>query len=112
MIAGAMVGWRNPARYIVPLALAAAVTASYLIVHHALVNKHSSTSTATVQTTSTIVTRHGHSASTARFYVVKPGDSLSEIAAKTGVAITTIEALNPNVNPNALQPSQRLRLRR
>ena len=114
MIAGAMVGWRNPARYIAPLALAAAVTATYLVVHHALVDKHSSTSTATVQTT-TVVNRHGHSGPTgskAEFYVVKSGDSLSEIAAKTGVAITTIEALNPQVNPNALQPSQRLRLRR
>jgi LysM repeat protein len=114
MIAGAMVGWRNPARYIAPLALAAAVTATYLVVHHALVDKHSSTSS-TVQTTSTIVTRHGHSGSRgskARFYVIKPGDSLSEIADKTGVAIATIEALNPKVNPNALQPLQRLRLRR
>jgi len=112
MIAGAMVGWRNPARYIVPLALAAAVTATYLIVHHAIISRHSSTTTTTVQTTSTVV-HHGHpgSASKATFYVVKPGDSLSGIAAKTGVPITTIESLNPHVNPNRLQPSQRLRLR-
>jgi hypothetical protein len=48
MIAGAMEGWRNPARYIVPLALAASVTATYLIVHHALANKHSSATTTTV----------------------------------------------------------------
>jgi len=115
MIAGAMVGWRNPARYIAPLALAAAVTATYFIVHHALIDKHSSTTTATVQTTSTVVHRNGHSGNSvshATFYVVKPGDSLSVIAAKTGVAITTIEALNPHINPNNLQPSQRLRLRR
>jgi LysM repeat protein len=113
MIAVAMVGWRNPARYIAPLALAAAVTATYLIVHDAVVHKHSSTSTAAVQTTSTVAGRRSRSgAAQARFYVVKPGDSLSGIAAKTGVAIATIEALNPNVNPNALQPSQRLRLRR
>jgi LysM repeat protein len=109
-----MVGWRNPARYIAPLALAVAVTATYLIVHHALADKHSSSTTTTVLTTNTIV-HHGHSGravTKAKFYIVKPGDSLSEIAAKTGVAIATIEALNPNVNPNALQPSQRLRLRR
>jgi LysM repeat protein len=114
MIADAMVGWRNPARYIVPLALAAAVTATYLIVHHALISKHSSTTT-TVQTTSTVAPHHGHSGTTvskATFYVVKSGDSLSGIAAKTGVPITTIEALNPHVQPNNLQPSQRLRLRR
>ena len=114
MIAGAMVGWRNPARYIAPLALAAAVTATYLVVHHALVKTRSASSSITVHTTSTAHTSRGsgQTASTAKFYVVKPGDSLSVIAAKTGVPITTIEGLNPNVNPNALQPSQRLRLRR
>ena len=113
MIAGAMEGWRNPARYIVPLALAASVTATYLIVHHALVNKHSSTTSATVLTTSTVARRHDGSGSPkAKFYVVKSGDSLSAIAAKTGVSMSTIEQLNPNLNPNALQPSQRLRLRR
>ena len=109
-----MVGWRNPARYIAPLALAAAITGTYLIVHHALADKHSSTTTATVHTTSTVA-RHGHSgpaASKATFYVVKSGDSLLAIAAKTGVSITTIEALNPHLNPNRLQPSQRIRLRR
>ena len=114
MIAGAMEGWRNPARYIVPLALAATVTATYLIVHHAIGNKHSSATSATVLTTSTVVHRHGSSgsaASKAKFYVVKPGDSLSSIADKTGVPMSTIERLNPHLNVNALQPSQRLRLR-
>jgi LysM repeat protein len=115
MIAGAMVGWRNPARYIAPLALAAAVIAAYLIVHHALVPKHTSTSTTTVQTTSTVAHHHGNgrkAPSKAKFYIVKPGDSLSGIAAKTGVSIATIESLNRHINPNALQPSQSLRLRR
>ncbi len=114
MIAGAMVGWRNPARYIAPLALAAAVTATYLVVHDALVPKHTSASTTTVQTTSTVAHHNAKGAATpskAKFYIVKPGDSLSGIAAHTGVSITTIEALNPHLNPNALQPSQRLRLR-
>ena len=113
MIAGAMVGWRNPARYIAPLALAAAVTGTYVIVHHSFIAKHSSSTTTTVQTTSTVVHHHGHpTVSKATFYVVKPGDSLSGIAEKTGVPITTIEALNPHIHPNNLQPSQRLRLRR
>jgi LysM repeat protein len=109
-----MVGWRNPARYLAPLALAAAITATYLVVHHAVGNKTSSTTTPTVQTTNTAV-RRGRSAPTAskaKFYVVKPGDSLLGIAAKTGVSVATIEALNPRVNPNTIQPAQRLRLRR
>jgi LysM repeat protein len=112
MIAGAMVGWRNPARYIAPLALAAAVTATYLVVHDALIHKHSVSTTTTL--TQTTVSRH-HAPkppSKAKFYIVKPGDSLLKIASKTGVSITTIEALNPKVNPNSLQPSQRLLLRR
>jgi LysM repeat protein len=112
MIAGAMVGWRNPARYIVPLALAAAVTATYLVVHHALIHKHS-VSTTTTQTQTTVTRHRGHPPpAKAKFYIVKPGDSLLRIAAKTGVSITTIEELNPKVNPNSLQPSQRLLLRR
>lgn len=114
MIAGAMVGWRNPARYIAPLALAAAVTASYLVVHHALIHKHS-LSTTTTLTQTTVSRRRGHAPagpSKAKIYVVKPGDSLLRIAAKTGVSITTIEELNPKLNPNSLQPSQRIRLRR
>jgi LysM repeat protein len=114
MIAGAMEGWRNPARYVAPLALAATVTATYLIVHHTLADKHSSTTTPTVLTTSTVAHRHGGAgsgSSKAKFYVVKSGDSLSGIAAKTGVPMSTLERLNPHLNPNALQPSQRLRLR-
>ena len=110
MIAGAMVGWRNPARYIAPLALAAAVTATYLVVHHALLHKHSSTQRRprADDVDGRPSPREGSAApSKAKFYIVRPGDSLSGIAAKTGVSITTIEALNPHINPNALQPSQR-----
>jgi LysM repeat protein len=114
MIAGAMVGWRNPARYIAPLALAAAITATYLVVHHAVINSHTTSTTTTVQQT-TVARHRGHGGPTvtkSKFYVVKSGDSLSKIAATTGVSIATIEQLNPKVNPNALQPSQRLQLRR
>ena len=48
------------------------------------------------------------------FYVVKPGDTLSTIAAKTGVSMTSLTALNPSLasSPNSLQTGQRLRLRR
>jgi LysM repeat protein len=50
--------------------------------------------------------------SKAKFYVVKPNDTLSRIAAKTGVSLSTLESLNPNVTPDSLHPQQRLRLRR
>ena len=109
-----MRGWRNPARYLAPLALAAVAAASYVIVHKALIHKHSPASVPIVQTTpksSRTGTRHSTSLKT-KFYVVKPDDTLSKIAARTGVSISTLESLNPTVNPDALHPSQRLRLRR
>ena len=100
MIADAMEGWRNPARYLAPLALAAVVAATYLIVHHALVHKHSTT-TPTVPRRSTVDHRHGaqRGPSKAKFYVVKPGDTLSAIAAKTGVSMATLESAEPAPEP-------------
>lgn len=47
-----------------------------------------------------------------RFYFVQAGDSLSVVASRTGIAVGTIEALNPRADPNALQPGQRLRIRK
>jgi LysM repeat protein len=111
MIAPAMVGWRNPARYLAPLALAAVAATTYVIVHKAVTHKHAA-APALVQTTSSHTVTGGHHAATkAKFYVVRPDDTLSKIAARTGVALSTLEALNPNVNPDALHPAQRLRLR-
>jgi LysM repeat protein len=108
-----MVGWRNPARYLAPLAIAAAATATYLIVHHAIAPKH--VAPPPVQSTTNAVrtpTSHRSSSNKPKFYVVRPNDTLSKIALKTGVSLSTIEALNQNINPNALHPAQRLRLRR
>jgi LysM repeat protein len=47
-----------------------------------------------------------------QYYTVQSGDILSKIAQKTGIPVTTLEALNPNISPNTLQVGQRLRLRR
>jgi LysM repeat protein len=112
MIAPAMVGWRNPARYLAPLAIAAAATATYVIVHNALKHKHPAPP-ALVAPRSTTQSQGAHGAPKhkAKFYVVQPNDTLSKISAKTGVSLATIEQLNPRINPNALHPDQRLRLR-
>jgi LysM repeat protein len=114
MIARGMEGWRNPARYLAPLAIAAVAVASYVIVHKALMHKHASASLSIVQSSSSSShSRTTHRISSrAKFYVVRPNDTLSKIAARTGVSLATLKLLNPNVNPDALQPQQRLRLRR
>jgi LysM repeat protein len=102
-------GARNPARYLAPIALIATIAATYLIVHRGLATQHSTTTSST-----TVVTRPTttHKSSSARYYVVQRGDSLSAIAGKTGVSLSTLQSLNPGVNPTALQVGQRLTLRR
>lgn len=44
-------------------------------------------------------------------YEVKEGDSLSIIADRTGVPVEEIEALNPDLDPQALTIGQKLKLR-
>jgi LysM repeat protein len=46
-----------------------------------------------------------------RIYTVKPGDTASIIAERTGVSIETIERLNPRIEPRLLSPGDRLKLR-
>ncbi len=44
-------------------------------------------------------------------YTVKAGDSFSAIAEAQGVDIATLQELNPDVDPRALQPGQKLKLK-
>ena len=54
--------------------------------------------------------RHAPARRLPPYWTVRPGDSLGLIAAKTGLSIDLLQAYNPNVNPNALTPGQRLNL--
>jgi lysozyme len=73
-------------------------------------SNHSGSQTGGSATTTTQTTTSGDSGAT--FYVVRAGDTLSEIALRTHVSVATIERLNPHVAANAMQVGQRLRLRR
>jgi LysM repeat protein len=46
----------------------------------------------------------------ARRYTVKTGDTPSSIAESTGVPLDKLLELNPDVDPQALSPGQRLKL--
>jgi LysM repeat protein len=46
-----------------------------------------------------------------KFYVVRAGDTLSKIAAKTGVEIEELLTLNPSVDPQGLVTGQKIKLR-
>jgi LysM repeat protein len=46
-----------------------------------------------------------------RFYRVKAGDTPSAIAERTGVPLSRIMELNPDLDPQTLAPGQRIKLR-
>ena len=50
------------------------------------------------------VAKQGRSKPKDKYYVVQAGDSLSSIAAKEGVSEAKLTRLNPNLDPQALQP--------
>ena len=102
---------RNRARYLAPIALAATIAATYLVVHDTVDNKTSTVHTGVVRQRTSRSSRPKAPARRGSFYRVKTGDTLSAISAKTGVSLPTLEQLNPGVNPGALQTGQRLRLR-
>jgi LysM repeat protein len=107
MIAPAMVA--KSARYLAPIALAAVAVGTYLIVQAGLATPPR---TPTHSSQIAIGANSGHRPRrTAKFYVVKRGDTLSQISIKTHVSILRITTLNPNLSPNSLQTGQRLRLR-
>jgi LysM repeat protein len=106
---------RRGARFLAPIALVAAVVAVYVIVHGQLATNHASTT----NTSSNFPTTTARPASTTsgsshppRTYTVKANDTYSSIAQKTGVSVTQLEALNPNVSANALHPGERIVVRR
>lgn len=98
---------RNRARYLAPIALAAVIGGTYLVVHSGLKSKPG-TASSQVRRRSPVHRRYRH----VRYYVVQPGDNMTSIAQKTGLPVNTLEALNANLDPNSLQTAQRLRLRR
>ena len=65
---------------------------------------HSSTATGTV----TGKTSGSHTA--ARYYRVQKGDTLGAIAAREHTTVSDLLALNPGVNPTALQVGERIRV--
>jgi LysM repeat protein len=101
------------ARLLALLALLAVAAGVYVIVHTTVLKPHSTT-TGSNTVTRTTGGRHHKAKPKPKFYVVKQGDTLSAIAAKTGVSLSRLSALNPSVStpPYSLQTGQRLRLRR
>jgi LysM repeat protein len=100
------------AHYAAPVAFLAGVTIAVLLVHSAL-NHHTGTTTtpATTITTAATTTKKPSRRTGGRFYVVQSGDSFGTIAAKEGISVAQLEALNPGVSSNALRVGQKVRIK-
>jgi len=103
--------YRTPARWLAPLALVGAVVAILLVVNSDSSKSSKSGSGATVTSSSTSSTSTTATPKTHhRFYIVKSGDVLSGIAAKTGVPLPQIMRLNPHVDAQTLTVGAKLKL--
>jgi LysM repeat protein len=100
---------RNPTRLAAPLALLLAAIAVLIVVQTSRQDSSASSSPAVTQPAVTKPARRA-ARSSPRAYVVKAGDSLSLIAEKTDVSLEELQRLNPDLDPQALQTGQRLKL--
>lgn len=90
---------RIVARLLAPLVLVAVAAAIYLIV--------------TSRHTTTPLSRPQHTVAHRRpppCWTVHAGDTFARISARTGVPVALLQAYNPNIDPFALQPGERLNL--
>jgi LysM repeat protein len=104
---------RSPARFLAPLALVAVVVALFVVVSSSL-DKSSETAapnTTSAQPTASPAGKGKRQRKQPKRYTVKPGDTPSAIADKTGVPLEQILQLNPDLDPQALNPGERIRLR-
>jgi LysM repeat protein len=108
---------RSPARFLAPLALLGFVVALLIVVSHSTSGGGSGNDAQTTQeqpASSSSAKSGGKSSSHKgpRFYRVKAGDTPSGIAAKTGVSLSQIQRLNPNLDPQTLNVGDRIKLRK
>jgi LysM repeat protein len=100
---------RNPARFLAPLALVAFVVVLLMILRTGGDDQSgeqpASNSKPTATATATAKPKRKR-----KVYVVKPGDTPSGIADKTGVSLEQLEEANPDLDPQLLAPGQRIKL--
>lgn len=103
---------RGAAHYAAPVAFLAGVTIAVLLVHSAFDGRKSTTTgTRPASTARASVTTTTHRTAGKKVYVVQTGDTFGTIAAKVGISIERLQALNPGVSSNVLQVGQKLRTR-
>ena len=100
---------RSPARFLAPLALAAVAFALFSILGGGGGGGEEPATTQQPRATAT-ATPKKETRRKRKVYVVKPGDTPSGIAEKTGVSLEQLEEANPDLDPQLLAPGQRIRI--
>jgi LysM repeat protein len=113
---------RELKRFGVPAAFLAAATIAVLLIKAglnndsepaAVVTTATTAATTTQPTTTLVLTSTGSSASQpagGQYYTIESGDTLGSIAEKYDTTVEALLTLNPDVDPNALQPGDRIRV--
>ncbi len=100
-------GWRAGfKRYGAPAAFLLAVTIAVLLVRSGLRHHAAPPVTTTVKTTTTAPV-----ARRPRYYKLRAGETLSDVAVRFNTTVEQLLALNPRVKPTALIVGQRIRVR-
>jgi LysM repeat protein len=105
-------------RYAAPAGFLLAVTIAVVLIHSALQGSgapHTSVPVThpakQVETTPGTTTKSRKTKPAQRFWTVQAGDTFAVISSKSGVPVTTIERLNPNVKSTSLFIGQKLRIK-
>jgi LysM repeat protein len=113
---------RSPARWLAPLALAAAAIALLVILSSSSSDQPATDFAPPAPTTETAPKHRAARTSTtpaaartgptsgAKTYTVQSGDILATVAAKTGVSVAELRRLNPGLNANAMSVGQQIKL--
>jgi LysM repeat protein len=103
---------RSPARFLAPIALVAFAIALYSVIDDASKPAgDDSSARPTATATATKAKKSGSKKSSKhkrKTYTVKAGDTPSGIAEKAGISLETLLELNPDLDPQALSPGQKL----
>ena len=105
-------GWRAELkRYGAPAAFLAAVTIAVLLVRAGLDAGSRGTTTVTTRRPVSTATTTITPARTRRYYRLRQGETVSDVAIRFGTTVEQLLALNPGIKPNALRVGQQIRVR-
>jgi LysM repeat protein len=106
-------GW-TPARLLAPIALVATAVALFGIVSSGGSGAESGgagPSPGQTQQKATPTPAKKKATTTRKTYTVKPGDTPSAIAEQAGIPLDQLLELNPDLDPQSLNPGDKLRIR-